>query len=71
MSSNVFNSSYYVDGELIRKNLTESQNGIPLFVGEIFLTRPSWNETNSIPADVQYIDVNTCEPVPAIYVDYW
>lgn len=44
---------YYVEGELIRRDVTEDQEGIPLYV------------------DAQYIDVNTCEPVPAVFVEFW
>nr|POE88329.1 hypothetical protein CFP56_11558 [Quercus suber] len=44
---------YYVDGELIRSDLTEDQEGVPLYL------------------DVQYIDTSTCEPVPAVFVDFW
>lgn len=44
---------YYVAGELIRSNLTETQEGVPLFI------------------DVQLIDTNTCEPIPAVYMDLW
>lgn len=44
---------YYVDGELIRSNIVEDQEGVPLFL------------------DVQLIDSSTCEPVPAVFVDFW
>lgn len=44
---------YYVQGEYIRKNITEDQEGVPLTI------------------EIQVIDVNTCEPVPDVYVDYW
>ncbi|KAG9948871.1 aromatic compound dioxygenase, partial [Aureobasidium melanogenum] len=44
---------YYVEGEYIRKNVTEEQEGVPLTL------------------DIQVIDVNTCEPVPDVYVDFW
>lgn len=44
---------YYVTGELIRKNVTEGQAGVPLYL------------------EVQYLDINTCEPVPEVYVDIW
>ncbi|KAG9963822.1 aromatic compound dioxygenase, partial [Aureobasidium melanogenum] len=44
---------YYVEGEYIRKNITEDQEGVPLTI------------------DIQVIDVNTCEPVPDVYIDYW
>ncbi|KAG9858487.1 aromatic compound dioxygenase, partial [Aureobasidium melanogenum] len=44
---------YYVEGEYIRKNITEDQEGVPLTI------------------DIQVIDVNTCEPVPDVYIDFW
>lgn len=44
---------YYVTGESIRKNVTEGQAGIPLYL------------------EVQYLDINTCLPVPDVYVDIW
>lgn len=44
---------YYVEGEYIRKNITENEEGVPLTI------------------DIQVIDVNTCEPVPDVYIDYW
>jgi protocatechuate 3,4-dioxygenase beta subunit len=44
---------YYVSGEMIRKNVTEGQPGIPLYL------------------EAQYVDINTCEPVPQLYVDIW
>ncbi|KEQ92056.1 hypothetical protein AUEXF2481DRAFT_8026 [Aureobasidium subglaciale EXF-2481] len=44
---------YYVEGELIRKNITETQEGVTLTI------------------DIQVIDVNTCEPVPDVYIDFW
>lgn len=44
---------YYVDGESIRSDVTEDQEGVPLFL------------------DIQYVDTSTCEPVPAVLVDFW
>lgn len=44
---------YYVDGESIRSDVTEDQQGVPLFL------------------DIQYVDTSTCEPVPAVLVDFW
>lgn len=44
---------YYVDGESIRSNVSENQQGVPLFL------------------DVQFVDTSTCEPVPAVLVDFW
>jgi protocatechuate 3,4-dioxygenase beta subunit len=44
---------YFVAGELIRKNVTEDQAGIPVHL------------------DLQFIDINTCEPIPNMLVDIW
>jgi hypothetical protein len=44
---------YYVDGELIRGDITGDQEGVPLYL------------------DIQLVDVSTCEPVPAMFVDLW
>ncbi|KAF3004665.1 hypothetical protein E8E14_001516 [Neopestalotiopsis sp. 37M] len=44
---------YYVEGELIRKNITEDQVGIPMHL------------------ELQFVDVNTCKPVPALFIDIW
>lgn len=44
---------YYVTGEMIRKNVTEGQAGIPMYL------------------EVQYLDITTCAPVEALYVDVW
>ncbi|KAF4033734.1 Dioxygenase [Phytophthora infestans] len=44
---------YYVNGELIRQDVTEDQEGVKLY------------------AELQFVDVNTCEPVHNLYVDFW
>ncbi|KAJ5760421.1 hypothetical protein N7520_007577 [Penicillium odoratum] len=44
---------FYVTGELIRSDITESQPGIPMTI------------------NVQFINVETCEPVPGIWWDIW
>ncbi|KAK3673876.1 hypothetical protein LTR78_006078 [Recurvomyces mirabilis] len=44
---------YYVDGELIRSDLTEDEDGVPLYL------------------DIQLVDTATCEPVPAVFMDFW
>ncbi|EKG18301.1 Intradiol ring-cleavage dioxygenase [Macrophomina phaseolina MS6] len=44
---------YYVQGEWIRRDVTEGQAGVPLHL------------------DLQFVDVNTCEPVPNLYIDIW
>ena len=41
-----------VDGELIRSDITDDQEGVPLY------------------ADIELIDVNTCEPVTNVYMDF-
>ncbi|KAI5803943.1 Intradiol ring-cleavage dioxygenase, partial [Geopyxis carbonaria] len=44
---------YYVQEELIRKDIREGQDGIDLLL------------------DLQFVDVNTCEPVPRAMIDVW
>ncbi|KAK1449025.1 hypothetical protein CMEL01_08340 [Colletotrichum melonis] len=44
---------YYVEGELIRSNITEDQIGILMHM------------------ELQFVDVNTCKPVPALFIDIW
>ncbi|KAG1700759.1 hypothetical protein DVH05_011618 [Phytophthora capsici] len=44
---------YYVNGEFIRQDVREDQEGINLY------------------AELQFVDVNTCEPVNNLYVDFW
>ncbi|USP75043.1 hypothetical protein yc1106_02317 [Curvularia clavata] len=44
---------YWVSGELVRQNITDDQQGVPLTL------------------DIQIIDVNTCEPVPRVYLEAW
>ncbi|KAL1878102.1 hypothetical protein VTK73DRAFT_8063 [Phialemonium thermophilum] len=44
---------YFVEGEFIRSDITEGQDGIPIHL------------------DIQFIDVNTCEPVTDMLVDVW
>lgn len=53
LTPEVTDGPYYVTGEAIRKNVTEGQQGVPLYL------------------EVQYLDINTCLPVPDIYVDIW
>lgn len=53
LSPEVTIGPYYVEGEYIRDDITEDQDGIDLLL------------------DIQLIDVNTCEPVPQIYIDIW
>jgi protocatechuate 3,4-dioxygenase beta subunit len=44
---------YYVNGELVRSDIREEQEGVDLY------------------AEIQIIDVNTCEPVEGLYLDFW
>ena len=44
---------YYVQGELVRQNITDGQQGIDL------------------TTDIQIVDINTCEPVPEVYLEAW
>ncbi|KAF1997618.1 aromatic compound dioxygenase [Amniculicola lignicola CBS 123094] len=53
LTPEITNGPYYVNGELIRKDVKEGQEGVELYL------------------EAQYIDVTTCEPVPALYVDIW
>ena len=53
LQGEVTQGPYYVDGELIRDDIRDGQEGVPLFL------------------DVQLIDTSTCDPVPAVYVDFW
>ncbi|KAF5588984.1 protocatechuate 3 4-dioxygenase beta subunit [Fusarium pseudoanthophilum] len=53
LSPEVMEGPYYVAGEFVRKDITDSQEGVPLYI------------------DTQVIDVNTCEPVPDIFVEIW
>ncbi|KAL5120190.1 hypothetical protein ACEQ8H_002016 [Pleosporales sp. CAS-2024a] len=53
LSPEVTEGPYWVKGELIREDITDGQEGVPLFL------------------DLQIIDVNTCEPVPEVFLDIW
>ncbi|KAF2738885.1 aromatic compound dioxygenase [Polyplosphaeria fusca] len=53
LSPEVTEGPYYVSGELIRQNVVEKQEGVPLMF------------------EIQVLDVNTCEPIPGIYVEMW
>ncbi|KAI1337331.1 Intradiol ring-cleavage dioxygenase [Xylariaceae sp. FL0016] len=44
---------YWVEGELIRTDVTDGQEGVPLHL------------------DLQFVDINTCEPIPEILIDIW
>jgi len=51
----VTDGPYYVTGESIRKNVKEAL----------------YSEGVDVYLEAQYIDIETCEPVPNIYVDIW
>ncbi|KAF9693759.1 hypothetical protein EKO04_008171 [Ascochyta lentis] len=53
LTPEVTQGPYWVQGELIREDITEDQEGVPLHL------------------DIQVIDVNTCEPVPSVYLELW
>ncbi|OAA64748.1 Intradiol ring-cleavage dioxygenase, core [Niveomyces insectorum RCEF 264] len=44
---------YFVAGELVRKNITEGQAGVPVHL------------------DMQFLDINTCQPIPNMLIDVW
>lgn len=51
----VTNGPYYAAGEYMRSNVKETE----------------FCEGVDLYLEVQYIDVNTCEPIPAVAVDIW
>ncbi|KAF2492851.1 putative GPI anchored dioxygenase [Lophium mytilinum] len=53
MTPEVTIGPYYVLGELVRSNLTETEPGIPIHL------------------EFQFIDINTCAPVPSLLIDIW
>ncbi|KAH0493479.1 hypothetical protein TgHK011_000147 [Trichoderma gracile] len=53
LTPEVTQGPYYVGGEFVRKDITDSQPGV------------------DITLDYQVIDVDTCEPVPDVYVEIW
>lgn len=55
LSPEITDGPYYVVGEKMRSNVKEALYSDGV---DLFL-------------EVQYIDVNTCEPVPAVAVDIW
>lgn len=44
---------YYVEGELIRVDITDGQSGVASHL------------------DIQFVDINTCEPVTELLIDAW
>ncbi|KAH8202842.1 hypothetical protein TruAng_003005 [Truncatella angustata] len=55
LAPEVTDGPYYVVGEYMRSNVKESE----------------WSEGVDVFLEIQYIDVNTCEPIPAVAVDIW
>jgi protocatechuate 3,4-dioxygenase beta subunit len=55
LTPEVTDGPYYVWGELIRKNVKEDK----------------YCDGIDLYMEVQFIDVNTCKPVPNVYVDIW
>ncbi|KAL1967099.1 hypothetical protein VTN77DRAFT_3623 [Rasamsonia byssochlamydoides] len=55
LTPEVTDGPYYVWGELIRKNVKEAQ----------------YSDGIDLYLEVQYLDINTCKPVPNVYVDIW
>lgn len=55
LTPEVTDGPYYVTGEIIRQNVKEAL----------------YSDGVDIHLEVQYIDIETCEPVPDIAVDIW
>ncbi|KAK8157881.1 Intradiol ring-cleavage dioxygenase, partial [Phyllosticta citrichinensis] len=55
LAPEVTDGPYYVTGEMIRKNIKENQ----------------YSDGVDLYLEVQYVDVETCEGVPGVYVDIW
>jgi protocatechuate 3,4-dioxygenase beta subunit len=55
LTPEITDGPYYVTGEVIRQNVKEAL----------------YSDGVDIHLEVQYIDVETCEPVPDIAVDIW
>lgn len=55
LTPEVTDGPYYVTGELIRQNVKEHQ----------------YSEGIDMFLEVQYVDVETCKPIPGIFVDIW
>lgn len=53
LTPEVTQGPYWVQGELVREDVTEDQEGVALTL------------------DIQIIDVNTCESVPAAWLEIW
>ncbi|KAH8692910.1 Intradiol ring-cleavage dioxygenase [Talaromyces proteolyticus] len=55
LTPSIVSGPYYVWGEHIRKNVVEDK----------------WCDGIDLHLEVQYIDFNTCKPVPGLWVDHW
>ncbi|OCB86632.1 aromatic compound dioxygenase [Sanghuangporus baumii] len=53
LTPEVTQGPYHILGELVRQNITQSQQGVPMEL------------------DVDFIDIDTCEPVSNVWVDGW
>ncbi|TDZ13822.1 hypothetical protein C8035_v002392 [Colletotrichum spinosum] len=55
LAPEITDGPYYIVGEYMRSNVIES----------------AWCDGVPVFLEVQYVDVNTCDPVPAVAVDIW
>lgn len=55
LAPEITDGPYYIVGEYMRSNVVEEE----------------WSEGVPVFLEVQYIDINTCEPIPAVAVDIW
>lgn len=55
MTPEVTDGPYYVTGEVIRKNVKEAL----------------YSDGVDMYIEAQYIDIDTCEPIPGVWVDIW
>ena len=55
LTPEVTDGPYYVTGEVIRQNVKESL----------------YSDGVDVHLEIQYIDIETCEPVPDVAVDIW
>ncbi|KAK9426148.1 putative Intradiol ring-cleavage dioxygenase [Seiridium unicorne] len=55
LAPEITDGPYYVTGEYLRSNVIESE----------------YCDGVNLFLEVQYIDVNTCEPIPAVAIDIW
>ncbi|KAF6803610.1 GPI anchored protein [Colletotrichum sojae] len=55
LAPEITDGPYYIVGEYMRSNVIESE----------------WCEGVPVFLEVQYVDVNTCDPIPSVAVDIW